>query len=328
MKRKGNTITPQKPLNYTDYVMDLGNLSLDEIVGQDEAIAELKTLVESIKYKTIYNIWKVKSAKGIMLIGGTGLGKTASVRALAKELSNDVILMELRYLDIASRWIDAPIEHLKQFFKIAEIKSKEKHVLIFIDELDSMLPDRESGNLHETSVKRVDVFLEWMDGGLGTLENITLIGATNFEYGVDRAAKRPGRFDKLLQYKDLDSDAVIKGLKIHLEKKDLNDTQIEDIDWDLIRQKSKLSNITGADLPEIINRLITCKINEHISNLQNKINFDDLDVDEKDVQIYNTEYYPDRITTDDFINQINKYVSYKNKGKDYFVGFSASAQTS
>ena len=41
-----------------------------------------------------------------------------------------------------------------------------------------MLPRRESG-LHEASMRRVEVFLEWMNGGFNNIQNITVVGATN-----------------------------------------------------------------------------------------------------------------------------------------------------
>jgi len=186
--------TAPKSTDFESTNLDEFKFRLDDVIGQDQAVEELKELLHNIKEKEFCNVWGIRPVNGILLTGSPGTGKTMAARALTKELGCDAIMMELKYRDIASRWIDAPIEHLSQFFKIVELKARDKHVIVFIDEIDSMLPDRSSLHLHESSVKRVDVFLEWLDGGLTSLKNVTVIGATNFINGVDRAALRPGRF--------------------------------------------------------------------------------------------------------------------------------------
>jgi SpoVK/Ycf46/Vps4 family AAA+-type ATPase len=295
--------------NVEEFLMDLGNLSLDEIVGQDDAISELKKFVESIKYKIIYKSWSLKSPRGLLLTGEPGVGKTAAIRALAKELENDVILMELRYLDIASKWIDAPIEQLRQFFGVAEKRSAEKHVIIFIDELEAMIPDR-NNQLHETSMKRVNVFLEWMDGGFSSIDNITIIGATNFLEGVDKAARRPGRFDKIIHFVDLNSSAVVKGLKIHLSKRDIGD-KLDNINWNDIETAVGDSKFSGADLPEIINRLIDTKVTEHIDMINQTYDFRALSRIEQRGILTQNKLLPEKINTSYFIETIRKYATYK-----------------
>jgi len=280
-------------INVSDFIMDLGYLELDDIVGQDEAIDELKNIVDAIENKDIYAMWGYNIPRGILLLGGPGTGKTATVRALAKRLENTVTLMELRYLDIASKWVDMPIEQLRNFFALAEEESKNKHVLIFIDEIDAMIPNRED-QLHETSMKRVNVFLEWMDGGFNILKNITIIGATNRKEGIDKAALRPGRFGKIIEYKDLCKKDIIHGIKIHFSKRKIDSGLILDIDWSEVESSTTVKSMTGADLPEIIDKILSIKVKEHISMIRNNI-------DDKPT-----------ISTKDFINIINSYKTNTN----------------
>lgn len=293
--------------------MQIGDLSLDEIVGQPAAIKQLKNLVSSIRYKSLYSHWSTKPPKGIMLTGPTGVGKTASVRALAYTLGAQVFLMELRYLDIASKWVDMPIEQLKGFFTLAEEKSKERHVIIFIDEIDSMLPARDM-QLHETSMKRVNVFLEWMDGGFSSLNNITIIGATNFIEGVDKAAKRPGRFDKIVKFQELSPDDIIEGFNIHLSKRHLSSGQVEVLQPQKLKAMLSKGDLSGADIPELINRLIEKKINEHKSNIELEVpTFALMTPEQQHALLNNSLYVPRAITTEDVIDEFAEYIRNKKQ---------------
>lgn len=296
-----------------DYLMSTTALGLDEIVGQKEAISELRNLCDSIKYKELYKFWKLASPKGILFTGPTGVGKTESIRATANELGGRVTLMELRYLDIASKYVDKPIEQLRSFFDIAEKQSKQKHVIIFIDEIDSMLPIRDS-NLHETSLKRVNVFLEWMDGGFSGIENITIIGATNNPEGMDEAAKRPGRFDKLIKFNELDTDAIVTGLQIHFNKRNLYTCQYveHDLNWDIVRPLIKTGSLSGADMPEIINRLVNRKVQEHKTKIEMSIpNFNKLADYNRNQHIIDLKYMPNPINSNDIYETTKEYINWK-----------------
>jgi SpoVK/Ycf46/Vps4 family AAA+-type ATPase len=163
-----------------------GGNTLEDIVGQPDAINELKEFRNSLMFQKVYSYWKIQPPKGILFEGPPGTGKTECVRALANELRDVCSFMEIRSIDIASRYMDAPIESLREYFKVAENLAKTKHVVVFIDEIDSMLSNRQE-QLHEVSIKRVNTFLEWMDGGFSSISGITIIGATNNLSGIDGA---------------------------------------------------------------------------------------------------------------------------------------------
>ena len=80
------------------------DLKLDEIVGQDEAVKELKRFVDELKNKSLYTLWDKTPPRGLLLNGPTGVGKTASVRAVAREVGEGVVIVELKYTEIASKF--------------------------------------------------------------------------------------------------------------------------------------------------------------------------------------------------------------------------------
>lgn len=283
-------------------MMQPGELMLDDIVGQSEATSELKSLVNKIKFKEVYDNWGVKPPKGILLSGEPGVGKTESVRALARELGDSVVVAELRYIEMASKFVDAPVENMRNFFDKVEQLSETKHVILFVDEIDSMIPSRD-GELHETSVKRVDVFLEWMDGGLKKRStNVTVIGATNHIEGVDKAARRPGRFDKIVNFVPLEKKHMIEGIKIHLSKRNLHQRLIENIKFEELEQQLMDGVLVGADLPEIVTRVLTRKAEEQIAAINPDSDF-----------ALQLKKLTTTITTQDFVDEVISYQNYKMK---------------
>ncbi len=296
---------------------------MDDIVGQPAAVTELKDFKNSILFKDIYSFWKINPPKGILFEGPPGTGKTACVRALANELKDICTFMEISSIDIASRYMDAPIEKLREMFKFAENLSINKHVVIFIDEIDSMLPSR-LNQLHEVSIKRVNAFLEWMDGGLSPLSGITVIGATNNLTGIDEAFLRPGRFERVITFLKLNSDSIIEGLKLYLNKKKLLPSLIGKINWNSIKSYIENVKLSGAEIKGIIDSVVSHKAAEHIINIKNKINPKDNLTSYLKFGTIKPELFPTPIDTKSIIQAIALVTSKQSEfvKSDYKIGFS------
>lgn len=313
-KLKKNNITTQKKNSQSSLSKDtaetdqLSLLSasdfyLSDIVGQDAAIKELNEYVEVIKQAPIYEVWNISPAKGILLIGPPGCGKTESVRALVNELGSSVAIYQIRYVELASKWLDETIERLRALFKGVEEAAKNKHVIVFIDEIDSMVPNR-SNSIHESTTKRVTVFLEWLDGGLKQNRNITLIGTSNFKDGIDPALLRTGRMDKIITYQKLSVESIIKGLQIHLKKRNIPQDYIGQIDWTSIEPNINPSSYTGSDLKEIVTRVMALKARLHVGLYKEKsLNPGDFSPEE----ILKSSVQPDPISAQDFIHVIKDF---------------------
>lgn len=275
---------------------------LKNVIGQEEAVAEMQSLIATLNASELVEFWGIRPPKGVLLEGPPGTGKTFLVRNfysdLVKTVKTQAILFELSYRDIASKWVDQPIEILNEFFKNVEEKSKTQHVIVFIDEIDSMIPQRNE-MMHETSSKRVNLFLEWMDGGLRTNQNITLIGATNYSDGVDEAARRPGRFDKIIRFNRFNPDDSLKCLKHYFEQCNFDSRQSSKINWGQVKKSFPIKELTGAEVASVIDRLKQKKFNEHIAKLS------DTNANaSKD--IFSIKNLPSPICTNDIIDELCK----------------------
>jgi transitional endoplasmic reticulum ATPase len=120
--------------------------------------------------------------------------------------------------------------------------------VIFIDELDSLVPAR-GGGLGEPQVTErvVNTILAEMDG-LEELQSVVVIGATNRPNLVDPALLRPGRFDELIYVGVPSAEGRRRILGIHTQKMPLAD----DVDLDMVARAT--DRFTGADLEDVVRR--------------------------------------------------------------------------
>ncbi|MCB2061569.1 MAG: AAA family ATPase, partial [Novosphingobium sp.] len=122
--------------------------------------------------------------------------------------------------------------------------------VVFIDEIDSLVPARGSGgSLGEPQVtaRVVNTILAEMDG-MEELQSVVLIGATNRPALVDPALLRPGRFDELIYVGTPDEPGREHILKIHASRMPLAK------DVDLGKIAADTDRFTGADLEDVVRR--------------------------------------------------------------------------
>ena len=133
-------------------------------------------------------------AKGLLLFGPPGNGKTLLARALAAEASSNLI--NISSSSLTSKWLGEGEKLVKALFSVA------RHIqptIIFIDEIDALLLKRRSGE-HEGTRRIKTEFLVQMQGVGNDNDGILVLGATNIPWVLDAAIRR--RFEKRI-YIDL-----------------------------------------------------------------------------------------------------------------------------
>jgi transitional endoplasmic reticulum ATPase len=135
--------------------------------------------------------------------------------------------------------------------QIAKLFARARQVapcVIFIDELDSLVPTRGSGMGEPQVTERVvNTILAEMDG-LEELQSVVVIGATNRPNLIDPALLRPGRFDELIYVGVPDRPGRERILKIQTGKMPLA------ADVDLSTVAARTDRFTGADLEDVVRR--------------------------------------------------------------------------
>lgn len=160
-----------------------------DISGQEKAKAALEEMVVLPALRPDLFTGLRAPARGLLMFGPPGNGKTLLARALAAEASSNLINMSSSTL--TSKWLGEGEKLVKALFAVA------RHVqpsIIFIDEIDALLSERRSGE-HE-GVRRIktELLLQFEGMLTGAGERVVVVAATNRPQELDDAALR--RFTK------------------------------------------------------------------------------------------------------------------------------------
>lgn len=172
----------------------------DEFIGNDEAKQAIIEAIEaSTTHKEIYDFYQMKPSKGVVLMGPPGCGKTMLGKLAASALSRihgkaaEVLItkdLESPFIGVTEQKITAIFAYAREYQKIHGFQ-----LVIFIDEADTMLPQRGTSGKWKDST--VNTFLSEMDG----LEanGAFVILASNRAEMIDEALMRDGRCSRKIK---------------------------------------------------------------------------------------------------------------------------------
>jgi len=233
-----------QPSAMREVMVQAPNIGWADIGGLDDAQMRLKEGVElPLKDPDAFRRIGIRPAKGFLLYGPPGTGKTLLAKAVAREAQANFIATKSS--DLLSKWYGESEQQIARLFARAR---QVAPTVIFIDELDSLVPAR-GGGLGEPQVTErvVNTILAEMDG-LEELQSVVVIGATNRPTLIDPALLRPGRFDELIYVPVPDQAGRKRILSIHTGKMPLAD----DVDLDVLAERTE--RFTGADLEDLVRR--------------------------------------------------------------------------
>jgi transitional endoplasmic reticulum ATPase len=233
-----------QPSAMREVMVQVPTVGWDDIGGIDEAIDKLKEGIElPLKNAAAFQRLGIRPAQGFLLYGPPGTGKTLLAKAVAKEAEANFISMKSS--DLLSKWYGESEQQIARLFQRARSVAP---CVIFIDEIDSLVPARGSGQGEPQVTGRVvNTILAEMDG-LEELQSVVVIGATNRPTLVDPALLRPGRFDELVYVGTPDEKGRERILGIHTAAMPLAE------DVSLAGIAAKTDRFTGADLEDVVRR--------------------------------------------------------------------------
>lgn len=185
-----------------------GNLSLNQIGGLEEVKQELRELVElPLKRPELLAQLGLEPTRGVLLVGPPGTGKTLIARCLAAELGVNYIA--ITGPEIMGKYYGESEARLRELFDKA---ARNAPCLIFIDEIDSLAPDRSQVE-GEVEKRVVGQLLGLMDG-FSVSDSVVILAATNLPNRLDPALRRPGRFDREIVFRVPRSEERVQILRI------------------------------------------------------------------------------------------------------------------
>ncbi|MGA9152081.1 MAG: AAA family ATPase [Candidatus Nitrosopolaris sp.] len=163
-----------------------------EVIGQEDAKRAIR---ESIVYPTKRaDLFPLGWPRGILLYGPPGCGKTLIAAAAAAEI--DGYFINVDAASMMSKWLGEAEKNVSKLFAMARKLNENENapVLLFIDEIDSLLGTRSGEVGGEVRVK--NQFLTEMDGINSKSKELLLyvIGATNKPWTLEAGFLR--RFQK------------------------------------------------------------------------------------------------------------------------------------
>ena len=200
-----------QPSALREVLVQVPNVTWDDVGGLDEAKQELKEAVEwPLKYPDKFKEFGVRPPKGTLLYGIPGTGKTMLAKAVANE--SEANFIAIKGPELLSKWVGESEKGVREVFRKAR---QTAPTVIFFDEIDSIASSRgaESGDSGVTK-RVVNQLLTEIDG-LEELEDVAIIAATNRPDIIDPGLMRPGRFDRHIKVDAPNEEARLAIFKVH-----------------------------------------------------------------------------------------------------------------
>lgn len=243
-----------RPSALREVQVQIPNVTWDDVGGLGDLKEELRQAVEwPTRHKEAYEYAGVETPKGILLHGPPGTGKTLIAKALAKMTDSNFI--SIKGPELLSKWVGESERGVREIFRKAR---QAAPCIIFLDEVDSLVPRRgssDSGSHVTESV--VSQVLTEIDG-LEELHNVLIIGATNRLDIVDEALLRPGRFDRIIKVPNPDSQGREQILRIHTRKRPLAD------DVNMPEIIAETEGLSGAELASAANMAAVSALKRYV----------------------------------------------------------------
>ncbi|ATU05320.1 hypothetical protein BKN14_02585 [Candidatus Gracilibacteria bacterium HOT-871] len=250
-----------KPLKFKFLVQNM-----EKQENKDEKSLELyKTLQEA------FEKFKVGIPTGMLFYGPPGTGKTFLTKKLAEEL--DAGMIEKSVGEFGSSYIHETSKNIKNFFTEAKKASESGPIILFLDEIDSLVSKRTS-LVDSNKAEEVSQFLQEFNA-LEEAPNLIVIAATNRPDHLDSAILRSGRLDKKIYIGPPDFEARKELFQIYIEK---TERPNKDIDFSKLAELTE--NFVAADIEHICDEAAR-QASKNILELVNKV---DTNLDLKEVK--------------------------------------------
>ncbi|ABX11911.1 CDC48 family AAA ATPase [Nitrosopumilus maritimus] len=244
-----------RPSALREVQVQIPNVSWDDVGGLDELKEELREAVEwPIKHKEAFDYVDVETPKGILLHGPPGTGKTLIAKALAKMTESNFI--SIKGPELLSKWVGESEKGVREIFRKAR---QAAPCIIFLDEVDALVPRRGSGGSESHVTESVVSQILTEIDGLEELHNVLIVGATNRLDIVDDALLRPGRFDRIIEVPNPDAKGRRNIFEIHTKKKPLAS------DVDIAKLVELTDGFSGAEIAAVANRAAIAALKKYVS---------------------------------------------------------------
>jgi transitional endoplasmic reticulum ATPase len=228
----------------------------DALGGMADVMREMRELVElPLKRPDLLQKLGLEPPRGVLLVGPPGTGKTLMARSIAQALG--VNYVAIAGPEVMGKYYGEAETRLRAIFEKAQ---KATPCIIFIDEIDSLAPDR--AKVEGEVEKRVVAQLLTLMDGFAQTTGVMVLAATNRPDHLDPALRRPGRFDREIQFRVPDRAARLEILTILTRDMPL------EASVDLGAIADLAVGMVGADLKAIAQKAAYTALRRQVPDLQ------------------------------------------------------------
>jgi cell division protease FtsH len=222
-------------------------VTFKDVGGADEAIAELREIIQFLKTPEQFARLGGRIPKGVLLVGPPGTGKTLLAKATAGEA--EVTFFESSGSEFVEMFVGVGAARVRDLFEQAR---KAAPAIVFIDEIDAIGQSRGAGLTisggNDEREQTLNQLLAEIDGfSTDMTRPVIIMAATNRPEVLDPALLRAGRFDRQVEVGNPDLIGRAQILKIHSKGIKLAH------DFDLDRAARMTPGFSGADLANAMN---------------------------------------------------------------------------
>ncbi|MEK6758199.1 MAG: CDC48 family AAA ATPase [Deltaproteobacteria bacterium] len=222
-----------------------------------------------LKHSEVFKYAGTRPPKGVLLYGPPGTGKTLIAKALATE--SGVNFISVKGPEILSKWVGESERGVREIFHKAK---QAAPCIIFLDEIDSLVPRRGTGE-SQVIERVISQFLTEMDG-IEELKGVVVLAATNRKDLIDDALLRTGRFDLILEVPLPTESARLEIFKVHSSGKPLG----KNISME--RLAGMTEGFSGSDISAVCREAALVAIRKFLATEKNLESYSNLMISDSD----------------------------------------------
>lgn len=183
---------------FNEIVIKGDEVHWDDVAGLEIAKSALKETVVYPFLRPDLFMGLREPARGMLLFGPPGTGKTMLARAVATESKS--IFFAISASSLTSKFLGESEKLVRALFAIAKALAPS---IIFVDEIDSLLGSRGGSSEHEATRRiKTEFLIQWSDlqkaaagredkdKDRGDASRVLVLAATNLPWAIDEAARR------------------------------------------------------------------------------------------------------------------------------------------